>query len=700
MGNIKKNYLYFLFLIGIVLVSSCHQYENFTTYFNTFYNAERLIKEAEDEFEYQDEKKRLKPRVIIPEPDVKLPGMPKSGPPPFLQEFIIDQQKLQPVKTKLDSVIIKGSKILAKRAKSDYVEGSLYLIAKAYFYRREWLPSQIKCSELIDKFPEGEYVCDAFLLLAKNLLIQQKISSGKTILSRTIDIAWYKKRYDILSEAFRLQAELAIYENDLNGAGRPYKQAIAQVDDNKLKAKWQLDLALLYYRRSKFEEAEKNFKLVHNYSPDYITEFEAYLYRANTLARLGKTEEAEKILNMLEKDGKYEEWMGDIFAGRMNIARISQDAEVIRTYEKKADSAYMNHPAILAVYFEIGMDLFNKNDYLNARKYFARAKNHRSDIAFKADKLFQLINAWDSKKTAIINIIAKSKKGEELTTQDSTTLALNYFELGRVHTQLANIDSSIMYFKLSCEISPESDTNTARYLYSYYHSIKSTDLALADSLLELLVERYPRTVYGKEALVIQGYTEHFLIDSAGEFLKSGNKLFKIKEYHLAIKQFQKVVYEFPESKYVPKALYSLGWIFEKNLYNKDSALFYYQWLIDKYPDSEYAKDVKISVEYLLVVRDNKEIPKHLLPKEIPQSQKIIPIEQPKEDSMMIKKPENEQFFDNIRNPQKIIDGIENKILDKKDIQINTNIPIDKIKNLFSSPEEKDTIPEEKKVKPK
>ncbi|HOK15476.1 MAG TPA: hypothetical protein PK007_11220, partial [Candidatus Kapabacteria bacterium] len=38
-------------------------------------------------------------------------------------------------------------------------------------------------------------------------------------------------------------------------------------------------------------------------------------------------------------------------------------------------------------------------------------------------------------------------------------------------------------------------------------------------------------------------------------------------------------------------------------------------LIEKYPNSEYAKDVKLSVEYLLAVRSGEEIPEHLRDRE-------------------------------------------------------------------------------------
>jgi hypothetical protein len=105
------------FLTGMIFIASglaaCHTYDNFTTYFNTYYNSERLMKESENEFEYQDEKKRVMPRTFVVDGELAK-SEEKKGVPPFMTRFIINAQQRQPVSVKLDSIVIKGSKILAK----------------------------------------------------------------------------------------------------------------------------------------------------------------------------------------------------------------------------------------------------------------------------------------------------------------------------------------------------------------------------------------------------------------------------------------------------------------------------------------------------------------------------------------------------------------------------------------------------------
>ena len=57
-----------LILIALtsVLLEGCAWFDNQVTYFNTYYNIRRITVEIEDEFEFQDENKRKKPRLFVP----------------------------------------------------------------------------------------------------------------------------------------------------------------------------------------------------------------------------------------------------------------------------------------------------------------------------------------------------------------------------------------------------------------------------------------------------------------------------------------------------------------------------------------------------------------------------------------------------------------------------------------------------------
>ena len=565
---------------------------------------DRLIWETEYDFEGTEIMRRQKPRVLTPVDSGMRFGQDAFGKPAelpqFLKDIMIEQSRLQPVKVKLDSVIIKGSKILKQHPKSDYVEGTLFLMAKSFYYQSEWVSAEIKCSELIDKFALGELSPDAHLLLSKIYLIQRKYALGKTMLSRTADIAWFKKRYDILSETFRFMAEQAIFESNEDEAVRPYRQAIAQSDDGEIRARWQLDLASLYYRLGRFDKALKEFDMVLDESPEITQEFEAELYKSACLMYMNRYDEAKEILDDLDGNDNYKEYKADILGQRLRMLRLKGKKDEFNTLAKEAEKL-AGFPAIPVAYFENAMSLYKNGKYDEAKHYFAKSKTVKSPVMEAAGKYFGLITEWSQKH----EMLTLGKTITDSLFKDSTQIfpdSVNakfcyaHYQLARIHDQLNNKDSAKIYYKLAYETVRINDTNRPQYFYSYQKMIRKEQPELSDSLLEILAYDYGKTEYGREARQIMGFTEAVTIDTLAELYSSGVRFRKVSNYILAARQFNRIAEEYRDSPLAPKALYSLGWMFENNLMQTDSALHYYRMLVERYPQSEYAKDVRAGVE--------------------------------------------------------------------------------------------------------
>ncbi|OYT15909.1 MAG: hypothetical protein B7C24_10600 [Bacteroidetes bacterium 4572_77] len=517
---------------------------------------------------------------------------------------------------------------MARHPKSQYIEGSLFLMAKTFFYKEEWLPAQLKCGELIDKFPAGELSPDAHLLLAKTLIIQNKLNEGIIILSRTVDIAWQLERYDILSEAFRIEAELYLHKKDYVRAFRPYKQAIIQTNDCEQRAKWQLDLAALLYKVAMFDKALIAFREVEKYCPDYVRGYEAKLYEANCLARLGQYQKSEKILKKLERDGKYEEWQEYTYNGILNRCRlmlvdstekaISNDSLV--ALESHVDTTFTNSAAIGAYYFERAMDYYKVHDLRTAREYFSKGKVAKSPVVFQSDLMHKLLNRLD-RKTRIAEHSSTSgdtTTAELLGVSPEQKIAADLYEVGRVYETLQQIDSSLHYYHQALEQAPKDDPETGKYYLTYSERVRERDPYMADSLLEELVEHYTYTPYGEAAMKKLNFVVSLAIDTAGELYESGYKLYKHKNYRFAVLQFDSLYRTFPHSDFAPKSLYTAGYIYEQDFQQYDSALYYYRLLVEGYPESEYAKEITYSIDFKDVTDNGEDIPDSLKALQITQ----------------------------------------------------------------------------------
>ena len=598
-------------------LQGCAWFDNQTTYFNTYYNMRRVMTEVKEDFDYQDENKRTKPRVLVPAVDsMKLvSGPPKNTTYQFLRAFMIDRAKLQPMATKVDSILIKGSKVVANHPKSHYVEGALFLMAEAYFFRSEWVPSQQKCIELIERYVDGDFSPDAHLLLAKDYLMQRKMTQGKQLLSRTVDVAWYKDRYDILSEAYRIQAEMAIEDGDIDKAANPYKQAIEQCDDGEQRARWQVDLAAIYYRLGKYELAERAFAKVHTETPDALATFEADLYRGASLAHLGKFTEASAIFDDLAENRNYEEWKSYIEAERLALDRLKnpdpKDPGQIAK-ERMADTSFVGRPEMMAQSFQKGMSLFKTGDYFEALKYFAKAKVIRTPVYDVANKYFTLLKQWDDQQRKVRSI--DQMLAIDTTHKDSLNRqkSIELFALGRVHEQMENTDSALYYYRRAFDGTSEADPQRGRYLFSQARVIQQTDPEAADSLFEIISDRWPNSEFAKQASANLGFLDQGGVDDAVELYRSGNSFRMVKDYVYAKRQYMAIVEKFPEHPYAPKALYAMGWMYERDRGMNDSAMVYYAKLLEAYPRSEYAKEIYASYEFALAKINGVEADSSLL----------------------------------------------------------------------------------------
>lgn len=577
------------------------------------------MSEVEDEFVFQDENKRTKPRLLVqpieglePETTAAAAG---AGTMAFLKAFVIEKTKMQPVATKVDSILLKGSKVLANHPKSKYVEGTLFLMAKSYFFRQEWVASQQKCLEAVEKFPDGDFSPDVHLLLAKDYLLQRKISQGKQALSKAIDVAWYKDRYDILSEAFRIQAEIELEQGEVEKAVQPYKQAIAQSEDDVQRAKWQVDVASVYYRLGNWKLAEEQFDKVFEFTPDPLAQFEATLYRGAALARLQRFEEADALFASLEKSRNFDEWASFIAAERISLDRqrtTDKNDPALIAQERKADTSFVGRPELMAQAFQKAMSLYKQAKYEEALKYFAKAKVVRTPVYNVANKYFTLIKQWEDQHLKIAGLRAVIPEKPFIVDSMQRQRSREYYALGRVHEQMGNIDSALMYFRFAHDSTTADDGDRGRYLYAQARLLRENKPDAADSLLAIITEKYPKTEVAREAFSSLGFNQDAQIDDAAELYRSGNSFRRVKDYNYASRQYLAIVANHSTSDIAPKALYALGWMFERDLANNDSALFYYEQLVEKYPRSAYAKDVRPSVEYALAKRNGVEVADSLL----------------------------------------------------------------------------------------
>ena len=85
----------------------------------------------------------------------------------------------------------------------------------------------------------------------------------------------------------------------------------------------------------------------------------------------------------------------------------------------------------------------------------------------------------------------------------------------------------------------------------------------------------------------------------------------LRDFTMAINQYENLMVQFPESKQVPFSLFMQGFIYANMLADFENAKDHYSQFLQKYPNHELFQSVGFELKYL--GRDIKEIPelKHL-----------------------------------------------------------------------------------------
>lgn len=171
------------FVVGLIVTLSFQSctvgnfvkkgFEDFTTYFNIYYNANRLFNEAESEL-LKQQKDIFTTKVIAPGGNIT---------------------------NKFVQVIEKCSKILQFHQNSSFVDDALMMIGKSYYYQREYPSAIRKFSELITNFPNSKYYLEAQLWIARSYAQTVEIDRALRLLNEVYLQAKDRKNREIMSDA-------------------------------------------------------------------------------------------------------------------------------------------------------------------------------------------------------------------------------------------------------------------------------------------------------------------------------------------------------------------------------------------------------------------------------------------------------------------------------------------------------------------
>ncbi len=624
-----------LIIFCAFLFSGCGVWENFTTYFNLYYNTKDKFQEAEDAIKLQ--RKNL---FQFEEPNI-------SGNVPQL----------------LNTVIEKSSKILQFHNPSSYVDDALLMLGKSFYYQKDYQKALRKFQELVVTLPESDLILENDLWIAKTQMRLKDYKNALPSLKKVREQAIEEGEDEIIKAAYVEEIVYLILQENYSSAISLINEFLDISEDNEVSSEVVYELGRLYLKTNDVENAIVAFEKVFDYSPSFEIELNSKLELASALREANQSEDALLILEEMRSEGKYSDSFHkiDLETGitLYSLNRIEEAvdmlAKVDTIYTTTTSSgiakyklgeiyeyAYKNYDSANIYYTKSATStappeylkpasekasLFKKYQALqknigDAQKQFLYLENPdafiQDSIAFYSDTL-----STEVKESQRVEFGENRNEGDDkgiippVNTQVQTTAKLppvrpkisidsvksiivkNEFDLANLfYTELNVPDSAAYYYRIITENFPNSKYHSLA-LYSlgtlYISAGREEE---ADSLFDFIYNNFKNeNIVNAAAVQLKRPLINLTYDPADDIYSDAEKRLQEKKYSESINKLYSIFLDYPKSPLAPKALYAGGWILENELKLLDSAAVLYDSIESKYPQSIYASNVKSKLTF-------------------------------------------------------------------------------------------------------
>lgn len=708
----KTKIFLFIFFLSFV---GCGLWNDFTTYFNLYYNTSLLFETAEE-------------AILAERKDI----------------FVLSEPNIPTTANQnLNKVIEKCSKILQFNYESSFVDEALLMTGKAFYYQKSYTKSVRKFNELRVKVPDSELIPEARLWIAKAEMQQKNFLVAANTLNELKSYAINNKEDKFYVSILIEETRLALFQKNNEDAVKACKELLNTRASSEILSQAAYQLGEIYFALGDYKNAAKAYKDVFLYSISFDVELNAEIKYAKSLSAIGEYEESFDIFNKLRSQEKNSASFAQIDFETALLYKAKGSYDEAFAKFKSIDTAFASSLYAGAARYELG-ELFEYHflNYDSAYFYYSKAstsgsipeyvqnirtKNStfskfnltritlngyleqiyyaenpdaftRDSIAFYSElerkkkleenPFFQ--DEPDTTGTGVITELEDEGKGEtgedfppkennpqlvikpnenpeilKLPPKKPTLSAdtLHYFiakykyDLANLYfNEIKNYDSAYYYYnELTVKYSEQSIYPYVLYAFgTYFIEINKKDIA--DSLFNIIYENYKNEKIVNAAAEQLGRPKIvFDFDPAEDEYVAAESLMLQKEYNPAMNGFYSIFLKYPTSPFAPKSLYTYGYILENHLMKLDSAASIYDTLIANYPISIYANNVRGKVaEYKADVLLQRQLKQDSINAE---KKKLEQLEQQKQKELEEKNQSNKK-----------IDEEKKEVIEKNEIE--------------------------------
>ena len=534
-----------LFYLVITIFCSC-------AYFNTFYNANQ----------YYDEATKIR--------------LEKDG-------------QAVPIKAidKYGKAIEKCKKVLRDFPQSRFYNDAILLMAKAQYFKSDYDLALENLNEILsvgtEKQAEEAKYWKALCKWKKGNL-QTSMNELKFLLKNSTS-------KPILSKCHLTLAEISTELINPDSALFHLKKAAKITQDRDEKGVIYGRLAELAFDLEQYSTALDGYSnvIAHSLSKEKIEN--AHLQMLKILRKQKKYKLASRKIKTLLTDDKFKRISGDLELELVNLYKAEGEFDEIEIRLASIVNDYQRTKVSAEAYYQLGEIYISKKwDLEKAKDYFEKVskESNKSLFSSSARSKVSAINTYQKSEQDIQIINASEMEQYVADSTRNVSVALPLKSLPELYYQLADLEAfSFLRYSESIEIFeaiiikyPNSDFKPKSMFALMYIYDQLNEFTKSDSIKNKILRDYPTSEYAS-----------FL--NGGSFVKNDKQsaLFKESEEALnydnviSIEKFKTTLKININGSLAPSAAFSIGYYYDQ-VSNADSALKYYQFVVDNYPESE------------------------------------------------------------------------------------------------------------------
>jgi TolA-binding protein len=429
-----------------LLVPAASGFASSCAYFNMFYNAKRIYREAQ-------EAPRMKDRSV------------NRG---TFQQY--------------DEVIKKCELLITTYPDSKYVDDAVLLIGKALYQKEEYTDAIIKFKELKVNFPESELNEEGQLYLARSYVANNQPENAVPILRAILQAA---PDGDFTEEILFYLGTTSIKIGEEEEAVAYLEQLANRYPEGDYRIEADLDIADIYAERGEYDRSLEVLDGLASTRMSSENKTRRLIKLSETYARLGRHNDALAAFEELDKQVVDQETKasllllkGETFVGMDSIATaVDNYRSVTASFPKSKYSA--------EAYFHIGVIYQEKLDSLRtAQTQFEQVPRQYANSEFATEAIKRSVSI--SKLLRLRKSIADGgTEGKELVQFDLAEIEL--FQFDNHDKALRAYEQFLVDFPAS-ELAPK-----AAYAVAYIYDYVMSDTVKARAAYEAVAAQYPES---------------------------------------------------------------------------------------------------------------------------------------------------------------------------------------------------------------